>query len=77
MAAHKVGMKVSFKNILDFRSALSSESTADTLRSWGLGLDLLPGHFISGTLTIADPLNETTRTRKNEPRILFDLKSTF
>jgi len=57
--------------------ALSSESTADTLRSWGLGLDLLPGHFISGTLTIADPLNETTRTRKNEPRILFDLKSTF
>jgi hemolysin activation/secretion protein len=57
--------------------ALSNEPTAETLRSWGLGLDLFPGHFISGTLTIADPLNETTRTRKNQPRVLFDLKGSF
>jgi hemolysin activation/secretion protein len=57
--------------------ALSNEPTAETLRSWGLGLDLFPGHFISGTLTIADPLNETTRTRKNQPRVLFDVKGSF
>jgi len=57
--------------------ALSNEATAETLRSWGLGLDLFPGHAVSGTLTIADPLNETSRTRKNEPRVLFDLKGSF
>lgn len=57
--------------------ALSNEPGAETLRSWGLGLDLFPGHAITGSLTVADPLNKGPRTKANQPRVLFDLKGSF
>jgi hemolysin activation/secretion protein len=57
--------------------ALSGEPGATTLRSWGLGLDLFPGHAVTGSLTFADPLNKGPRTRANEPRVLFDVKGAF
>jgi hemolysin activation/secretion protein len=57
--------------------ALSGEPDHTILRSWGGGLDLLPGHSITGVLTIADPLLPGPRTKAHEPRILFDVKGSF
>ncbi len=56
---------------------LSNEPGHMVLRSWGGGFDILPGHWISGTLTIADPLLPGPRTKAHEPRILFDVKGSF
>jgi hemolysin activation/secretion protein len=57
--------------------ALSGEPDHTTLRSWGAGLDLLPGHSVTGVLTIADPLLPGPRTKAHEPRVLFDVKGSF
>ena len=57
--------------------ALSNEPGSETLRSWGLGLDLFPGHAITGSLTFADPLTQGPRSKANEPRVLFDLRGSF
>jgi hemolysin activation/secretion protein len=57
--------------------ALPGEPGHTSLRSFGAGLDLLPGHWITGTLTIADPLLPGPRTKSHEPRVLFDLKGSF
>jgi hemolysin activation/secretion protein len=57
--------------------ALSGEPGATNLRSWGLGLDLFPGHAVTGALTFADPLRQGPRTKANEPRVLFDVKGSF
>jgi len=47
------------------------------LRSFGAGLDLLPGHPVYGSLTWADPLLPGARTPAHEARWLFDLKGAF
>ncbi len=47
------------------------------LRSWGAGIDLLPGYRVNGTLTWADPLLPGPNTAIHESRILFDLKGSF
>jgi hemolysin activation/secretion protein len=57
--------------------ALPGEPEHISLRSFGAGLDLFPGHSITGTLTIADPLLPGPRTKSHEPRILFDVKGAF
>jgi hemolysin activation/secretion protein len=56
---------------------LSNEPGRILLRSWGGGLDLLPGHSITGTLTIAEPLLPGPRTKAHEARVLFDVKGSF
>jgi len=56
---------------------LPGEPGVTLLRSWGGGFDLLPGHSITGTLTIAEPLLPGPRTKAHEPRVLFDVKGSF
>lgn len=56
---------------------LPGEPGVTLLRSWGGGFDLFPGHSITGTLTIADPLLPGPRTKAHEPRVLFDVKGSF
>jgi hemolysin activation/secretion protein len=57
--------------------ALPGEQEHISLRSFGAGLDLFPGHWYTGTLTIADPLLPGPRTKSHEPRVLFDVKGAF
>jgi hemolysin activation/secretion protein len=57
--------------------ALEGEPRHYSLRSWGVGLNILPGHSISGTLTWARPLADGPRTGARESRVLFDLKGSF
>lgn len=57
--------------------ALPGEPGRTDLRSWGAGLDLFPGHAITGSLTWAEPLVSGPRTEAHEYRVLFDLKGSF
>lgn len=57
--------------------ALSGEPRHYDLRSWGAGLNILPGHFVSGSLTWAEPLTAGPRTKAHDSRVLFDLKGSF
>ncbi len=57
--------------------ALSGQPGHTLLRSWGAGLDILPGHRVTGSLTWADPLLPGPNTSVHESRILFDLKGSF
>jgi hemolysin activation/secretion protein len=57
--------------------AQSGEPGHTVLRSWGAGLDLLPGHSVTGTLTWAEPLLPGPRTKAHESRVLFDVKGSF
>jgi hemolysin activation/secretion protein len=57
--------------------ALSGEPDDVDLRSFGAGLDLLPGRSVTGSLTWADPLLPGPRTKAHDSRLLFDLKGSF
>ncbi len=57
--------------------ALPGETPTTTLRSWGAGLNLLPGKWISGSLTWADPLVNGPNTHHGDSRILFIVRGTF
>jgi hemolysin activation/secretion protein len=57
--------------------ALPGEPGHTILRSYGAGLDLLPGHVVTGTLTWAVPLTPGPDTRAHVSRILFDVKGAF
>jgi hemolysin activation/secretion protein len=46
-------------------------------RSWGVGLDLLPGAKITGSLSWAEALDTASETRSGESRILFFLRGGF
>jgi hemolysin activation/secretion protein len=61
-------------NIID---ALPNEPASTVLRSWGAGINLLPGRWISGLITWADPLANGPNTRRGQSRILFMVRSTF
>jgi hemolysin activation/secretion protein len=61
-------------NIID---PLSGEPASTTLRSWGAGLNLLPGKWINGLLTWADPLVNGPNTRRGESRVLFVVRGAF
>lgn len=57
--------------------ALPGEPGVTMLRSWGAGLDVLPGHRVTGALTVADPLLPGPRTPAHDWHVLFDLKGIF
>jgi hemolysin activation/secretion protein len=56
---------------------LPGQIGASTLRSYGAGLNVLPGKWITGVLTWADPLVDGPTTRRGDSRLLFDLRGTF
>jgi hemolysin activation/secretion protein len=56
---------------------LPGQVGASTLRSRGAGLHLLPGHWITGSLTWADPLVDGPTTRRGDSRLLFDVRAAF
>jgi hemolysin activation/secretion protein len=56
---------------------LPGEPASTTLRSWGGGVNVLPGKWISGSVTWADPLVDGPNTRRGDSRILFVVRGTF
>jgi hemolysin activation/secretion protein len=56
---------------------LQGEPGSTTLRSWGAGLHLLPGSWINGSLTWADPLASGAITRHGDSRLLFVVRAIF
>jgi hemolysin activation/secretion protein len=61
----------------DLIDPLPGEPGSTVLRSWGAGLNLLPGSWINGVLTWADPLLNGPNTRRGESRILFVVRGSF
>lgn len=57
--------------------ALPGEPPYTIVRSWGAGLDLFPGHSVTGSVTWAEPLVSGPRTKAHESRVLFDVKGSF
>jgi hemolysin activation/secretion protein len=57
--------------------ALPGQPGDITLRSWGLGLDVLPGEKVTGSLTYAHALNTASVTRAGASRVLFFLRGSF
>jgi hemolysin activation/secretion protein len=56
---------------------LPGEPAAITLRSWGAGVNLLPGKMFTGSLTWADPLVTGPNTRRGDSRLLFIVRGAF
>jgi hemolysin activation/secretion protein len=56
---------------------LPGEADSLTLHSWGAGLNLLPGKWVTGSLTWADPLADGPDTRRGNARILFIVRGSF
>jgi hemolysin activation/secretion protein len=48
-----------------------------TPRSWGAGVHLWPGQWITGSLTWADPLATGPNTKRGDSRLLFDVRGSF
>jgi hemolysin activation/secretion protein len=61
----------------DIIDPLPGEPAVTTLRSWGAGLNLLPGRWITGSLTWADPLVDGPNTHRGDSRILFVVRGAF
>jgi len=61
----------------DLIDPLAGEPGSTTLRSWGAGVNVLPGKWASGVLTWADPLVSGPNTRRGDSRILFVVRGTF
>jgi hemolysin activation/secretion protein len=60
-----------------YNDPLSGEPGHTILRSYGAGLDLLPGHSVTGSLTWAEPLVTGPYTQARASRLLFDIKGSF
>ncbi|HWY96615.1 MAG TPA: POTRA domain-containing protein [Steroidobacteraceae bacterium] len=58
-------------------SVLANQPDYAILRSWGAGLNLLPGHPVNGVLTWADPLTDGSYTRAHQWRLLFAVHAAF
>jgi hemolysin activation/secretion protein len=56
---------------------LPGEPGSATLRSWGAGLHLLPGKWLNGSVTWADPLADGPSTRRGASRVLFVVRGMF
>jgi hypothetical protein len=56
---------------------LPGESARTVLRSYGAGLDLLPGASVTGSLLVAHPLAEGIQTRAGVWRVLFSVRGSF
>ena len=61
----------------DFVNPLPGEPQTTELRSWGAGLDVLPGQSVNGVLTWADPLSDGPNTHRGDWRVLFVIRSSF
>jgi hemolysin activation/secretion protein len=61
-------------NVID---PLSGEPASTVLRSWGVGLNVLPGKWLNGLVTWADPLADGPYTHRGDSRILFVVRGTF
>jgi hypothetical protein len=61
-------------NVID---PLSGEPPSTVLRSWGAGFNVLPGRWINGVVTWADPLADGPITHRGDSRILFVVRGTF
>jgi hemolysin activation/secretion protein len=61
----------------DVIDSLPDQINHRELRSWGLGLDLLPGQHFTGSLVWARPLDNGSRTHAGDSRYLFVLRATF
>jgi hemolysin activation/secretion protein len=56
---------------------LAGEPGGVRLRSWGFGLDILPGQKLTGALTWARALDAASVTRAGDSRVLFFLRGSF
>ena len=56
---------------------LPEQQATFNLRSYGAGIDLLPGHALFGTLTWAMPIVNGPRTLAHDSRYLFLVRGTF
>jgi len=61
----------------DIIDSLPGQASHTELRSWGLGLDLLPAQHVTGSLTWARPLTAGSRTHAGDSRYLFVVRATF
>jgi hemolysin activation/secretion protein len=61
-------------NVID---PLGGEPASTVLRSWGAGLNVLPGRWLNGVITWADPLADGPITHRGDSRILFVVRGTF
>jgi hemolysin activation/secretion protein len=61
----------------DMIDALPGESARMHPRSWGIGVDLLPGRSVTGSLVLARPLVTASTTQAGESRLLFLLRGSF
>jgi len=61
----------------DIIDALAGEPAAVTLRSYGFGLDVLPGSKITGAVTWAKMLDTASITRAGTSRAIFFLRGSF
>jgi hemolysin activation/secretion protein len=57
--------------------ALAGQPGNVTLRSWGLGLDVLPGEKVTGSVTYAHALDTASVTHAGSSRVLFVLRGGF
>jgi hemolysin activation/secretion protein len=57
--------------------ALAGQDGNITLRSWGLGVDVLPGEKVTGSLSYAHVLDTASVTRAGSSRVLFVLRGSF
>jgi len=57
--------------------ALPDEASWTSLRSFGAGLDVLPGHSITGYLTWVESLLPGPTTAAHDARVLFDVRGSF
>jgi len=58
-------------------AAAPGESLRTHPRSWGLGVDLLPGRSVTASLVWARPLVTASTTQAGESRVLFLVRGTF
>jgi hemolysin activation/secretion protein len=56
---------------------LPGEPLDTTLRSWGAGMNLLPGKMFTGSLTWAYPLANGPNTPRGDSRLLFIVRGAF
>jgi hemolysin activation/secretion protein len=56
---------------------LPNEPASTALRSWGAGVNLMPGYWVNGVLTWADPLRTGPNTRRGDSRVLFMVRGSF
>jgi len=57
--------------------ALPDEPSNTSLRSFGAGLDLLPGRSVTGSLSWVEALTAGPTTAAHDSRVLFDLRGSF